>query len=367
MEPAEELGELRDRFERFVREAGAGASTLYARLSATAAADPVALELLAAAPDERQRRPNLLFAAVHDVLLEDATHRLARYYPTVGGDRVPDGGADEAFRSFLRERRTDVMRRVTGRSTQTNEVGRCAALWPALRVVADRLGGPVVLVEAGSSAGLLLHLDRYRYHLGGHYPGAADSPVVIAPAVLGAAPPAGGDPDIVRRIGIDLSPLDVADPADARWLQACVWPEHVERLAQLRGALEVAAGHDDVETVVGELATALPRVLAEIPAGRLPVVFHSAALAFLDAAGRRAFADTLADEGERRDLAWISLEGPFVEPFVELAEGADPPPEELAFLLGLSVWRSGVREDVLLGRSHPHGRRLQWLAPPTGG
>lgn len=368
MQPDERLGELRDRLERFVHEASAGGSPLYERLSAAAARDEVALELLASAPDERQRRANLLFAAVHDVLLEDPSHPLARYYPSVGGHRPPEDGAEETFRCLLRDRHDELMRRVTNRATQTNEVARCAALWPALRRVAERLGGPIVLVEAGSSAGLLLHLDRYRYDLGGAYPGPASSPVVIAPDVVGPPPPAGGDPDVVRRIGIDRSPLDPADPADARWLQACVWPEHTGRLAQLRAALEVAREHDDVETVAGDLLATLPGVLGDLPDDVVPVVFHSAALAYLDAEGRGTVLDTLADAGRRRDLAWISLEGPFLPPFADLAERDPQDGEvEVAFLLGLSVWRGGAREDALLGRSHPHGRWLQWLAPAEGG
>lgn len=367
MEPDERLGELRERFSRFAREARAGDSPLYERLSGAAAQDHVTLELLASAPDERQRRPNLLFAAVHDLLLEDATVPLARYYRSVGGHRTPDDGADEAFRSFLRDRRDEVVRRVSRHSTQTNEVGRCAALWPALRLAAERLGGPIALVEPGCSAGLLLHLDRYRYDLGGSYAGRASSPVGIAPELLGAPPPAGADPDIVRRIGIDLSPLDPADPGDGRWLQACVWPEHTERLAQLRTALEVAREHDDVETVAGDLLEMLPGVLGDLPDGCLPVVFHSAALAYLDASGRDTVIDTLANVGQRRDLAWIALEAPFVPPFADLAERAALPAGEIAFLLGLSMWRGGTREDVLLGCSHPHGRWLQWLGPPAGG
>ena len=64
------------------------------------------------------------------------------------------------------------------RSTQTNEVGRCATFLPVLGLVAGEVG-PLALVDVGSSGGLTLLLDRYecRYEPGGAVGGP--SPVVL--------------------------------------------------------------------------------------------------------------------------------------------------------------------------------------------
>jgi hypothetical protein len=51
-------------------------------------------------------------------------------------------------------------------------------------------------------------------------------------------------PQIVRRAGLDLNPLDAADPAAAAWLETLVWSEQtdrLDRLARLRAALNIAA------------------------------------------------------------------------------------------------------------------------------
>ena len=69
---------------------------------------------------------------------------------------------------------------VATRTTQTNEVGRCLALVPALAEVARATGGPLSLLEVGCSAGLNLRFDRYRL-------GYGDPPAVGGRPGLGAA------------------------------------------------------------------------------------------------------------------------------------------------------------------------------------
>jgi hypothetical protein len=220
----------------------------------------------------------------------------------------------------------------------------------------------VTLVELGASAGLLLHLDRFAYRFAGRSTGPADSPVVVTAALRGAAPPLAPAPPVLGRLGLDLAPLDPSDPTDAAWLRACVWPEATARLARLDAALELARAHLDVRLVPGDLVERLPDLLAEVPADTVPCVLHSATLAYLGAEARDAVAAILAAAGRRRDLAVLSLEGPFVPPFPTLsAEAPERAPDEEHFLLGATVWRGGERDDRLLARAHPHGAWLQWL------
>ncbi len=40
--------------------------------------------------------------------------------------------------------------------------------------------------------------------------------------------------------GIDLNPLNLNDEGDVAWLDALIWPEHADRRARLRSAVEVA-------------------------------------------------------------------------------------------------------------------------------
>ena len=362
MRADEQQGAMVARFRRFAQEAG-DRSPLYAWVSDAIARDAEIVSLLAQAPPA-QRRPNLLFAAVHDVLLCGLDHPLAAYYPSVGGTQPAQPAAVEAFRDLVAACRDEVVERVMTRSTQTNEPGRCAALRAALAHAAPWVARPTVLVELGSSAGLLLHLDRYRYCFGDVSAGPADSEVTIAPQLRRGSPGPPSIPLISRRVGIDLHPLDPGDPDDARWLKACVWPEERARLRRLDAALAVAAGHADVEHVTGDILAELAPVVRTVDPEAAVAVLHCATLAYLDQEQRVRIERDLDALGRERDLVRVCLEGDFVEPFATMeSDLPEADPAEERFLLGLTTWAGGGRRDELLGRVQPHGAWLEWHGP----
>ncbi|HEV7232651.1 MAG TPA: DUF2332 family protein, partial [Sphingorhabdus sp.] len=64
---------------------------------------------------------------------------------------------------------------------QTNEAGRSASFVSALHWLASRIAPVFELNEIGSSAGVNLLIDRYRYDLDGVTSGPTDAPVTIRP------------------------------------------------------------------------------------------------------------------------------------------------------------------------------------------
>jgi hypothetical protein len=279
-------------------------------------------------------QPNLFLAAVQ--LL-------------TGPERMPRTAA--ALRRMLDARGEEVAAVMRARRTQTNEVGRCAVLLPALPP------GPLALVEVGASAGLCLLLDRFHYAFGDTRLGPATSPVHLRCAVTGPAPLPSALPAIVWRRGLDREPLDARDGEAARWLLACVWADHPERRRRLEGALALARARPPAVRT-GDLVDDLPGLLAEAPADARLVVFHSAVLAYVAPERRAAFAEVLARASARRDVVWISNEAPGLVP--ELA-GLGPPPAPGRFLLGRTWLTARHRRDELLGVAHPHGAELTWV------
>src|SRR5271169_44949 len=229
-EPTAALAEL---WTAFAESNCRGYSPLYERISLAVAADRDVLELVRQAPPHAHLPP-LLLAAVHDLLLAGLAHPLADIY---AGRSDADAGA--AFLDVCRARRDEIAGLLATRRIQTNECGRSAVIGPGLTWIAAALHAPLALVDVGASAGLNLLCDRYRldYGLLGAT-GPTDSPVRIACDVVGGHPPiAHRLPELVERVGIDRDPVDLADPDDARWQLACVWPDtgRLERTAAAIG------------------------------------------------------------------------------------------------------------------------------------
>jgi uncharacterized protein DUF2332 len=231
-------------YRRFARVEASGESPTYERLALAVARDDGALALLGAVAP-RCRQPNLLFGALRllGVPLDDPSWALG----------------------WLRAHPESVLEVLRTRRTQTNEVGRCALHVPVLAALPQ----PLALVEVGASAGLCLLPDRWRYHYTG--PGVARTvgagPVTVACTVDGPVPLPPAPPVIAWRAGLDLHPVDAADPDARRWLRCLVWPEHRDRATRLDSALRVAAAAAP-RIARGHLVDDLPALLRQTPAER---------------------------------------------------------------------------------------------------
>jgi len=327
----------------------AGASPLYQRLANAAADDPEVVGLLLpAAP--RDRMPHLLFAAVQYLLAGDGIGMLDAF----GSEPYA------TFRSWCLDHRPELESLAARRVIQTNEVGRCAASLPTLASVAAWTGSPLAIVEVGTSAGLNLLLDRYRYVFGpGREMGPSDSDVVLQPRIEGAAPPPMAMPEIVFRMGLDRQPEDVTDGDAMRWLRACIWPEQQWRAELFDRAVE-AARRDPPTIVQGDVFDTLGDVVRQAPADATLCVLHTAFINYVPEPDR--FADLLTRLGAERPLWRVSGEPPGLVP--GLASTA-PVPERsggIHFLYGAQPVGDASHAPAVLARAGTHGAWLEWLA-----
>ena len=258
--------------------------------------------------------------------------------------------SDSGLRTFVKKHGGEVRAVMHARRTQTNEVGRCAVLLPALPA------GPLALVEVGASAGLCLLFERYHYDFGSTRLGAVSSRTHLRCTTTGPVPLPPALPRIVWRRGLDLKPIDVHDDDAVRWLLACVWPEHRERRRRLEGAIEMARADPPVVRP-GDLVDDLPALLAEAPHDAQLVVFHSAVLSYVSRERRQAFAAVLAHASRRRDIIWLANEAAGVVP--ELIAPAIS--SSLRFVLGRTRCATGRRRSEVLALAHPHGAELAWV------
>lgn len=231
---------------------------------------------------------------------------------------------------------------------QTNEVARSNAILGGCLCVAAATGKPLEVLEIGSSAGLNLAFDRYRYDLGGGRAwGAPDAAVRIAARWEGDPPPLDAPLMVARRAGCDLAPLDPAAPRDRERLLSYVWPDQSERIARTVAALGLAA--EDARHV--ERADAASWIEARLgepaPTGHARVIFHTIVWQYLPRATRERIEAAIGAAGRAATvdtpLAWLTVE-------------ADGRTDSAA--IGLTLWPSGA--GIRLGRADFHGRWTRW-------
>jgi len=312
-----------ERYRRFAREV-LGRSPTYAVLAEAVADNEQVLAFLDALPLAK-RQPNLLFAA-------------ARYLLGAPADI-------DALRGLVRDRANELAAVMRARSTQTNEAARCATLLPALVGLAE----PLALLEVGAAAGLTLLLDRYSYNYAGHHlPGVDPQAPTLACQPRGPVPLPERLPTVAWRAGLDLNPLDAANPDGAKWLECLLWPGEGDREARLRDALVVARRHQP-PVHRGDLVDDLARVAASAPSHATLVVYHSAVLAYVDADKRRAFELAVRD----LNAVWLSNEAPGVVPL----PAAPPPHPDRAD--SFTLIRNGIE---LLAFTDSQGTWIDWVS-----
>ena len=351
---------LRELFIAFDEDEGQRVP-MYGRVCRAAADDPEVLELLHDAP-KGQRRPILLLAALHDLVLEHPEAPAARWFPSVTGRAVPPGDTWPEVRATLIDHADRIRHVVATRSTQTNEVNRSALWAAAVPWAAADVDAPVAVVELGASAGLNLGFDRYFVDFGsGDTVGPVDAAVRLECIVRSGRRPALPMPQIVDRLGVDLEPVDLADPVRHRWLRACLWPEQTERVTRFDAAVAVTLA-DPPTIAAGDAVDELPDAVERLADDAHVVVMWSWFLTYLSRERRRALDGALDLIGRRRPLTLLSAEASGVhEAFVDPGLPGDDP-AEFRSVVGASRWRDGRRDDRVIARCHAHLRWLDWMA-----
>jgi hypothetical protein len=231
---------------------------------------------------------------------------------------------------------------------QTNEAGRSSSFIAAmLWLAAQGLPAGFDCLEIGSSAGINLMIDRYRYDLGGVVVGPDEPVMAFTPEWRGAPPPPG--PIAFASLkGCDVSPLDLTNPEQALRLKAYVWPEHAVRFERLEAA--IAAAHQRKPDLVKMRAADFVEQQLALPQaeGTTRVLMHSIVWQYLPADEKQRITEAMEAAGARatpgKALAWIALEANR---------------ELLAHGLTLRSW-PGDGEPTLIAAAHAHGAWIDW-------
>jgi len=330
----------------------AGESPFYGELTERMRDDVAAggpsWELLAPYADEPRTEyfPLRALAGVHLEVLSGELPDLAGHYPSTGGD----GDAAAAWplvREALAARDPAVIAELR-HPLQTNETSRCGALAGGFHLIAARSGLPMRILELGSSAGLNLHFDSYRYEAGGMAAGPADSPIRFVDYWRQGVPPLAAPIEVRERRGCDLAPIDSTTEAGRLELLSFVMPDDRARFETLEAAIGIARRRP----VAVDRASAddwLDARLAEPAPEAAIVVFHSVFWIYPPQSVLDRILATLADAGGEATpdapLHWLRYEGG------DSVGQCD---------LRLTSWPGG--DEELLGHGRYHYAPVTWLA-----
>ncbi len=370
---------LPDHFRGFAVVVERDGGTTYPVICRAVADQPDVLALLHGAPLP-QRRPLLLLAAVHYLLLSGAEHPLAAHYDTVAQVLGPDASRDAPardvaadFMDFCHTHRSELEALIATRCTQTNEVGRCTGLLPGLCHVAALHGWaePISLLDLGTSAGLNLLFDEYAYTYRAQSDGATSMAAGTAGSAVALECEVRDDltrlpdlriPVVVERVGLDLSPIDPFSDDAALWLLACQWPDNPVRFGNLRAALDnVRVSPHPPRLEQGDMVADVARVAGTMAGDHPLVVFHSWVAAYLDETQQRALVAAVRGLEAARPVHHLYCESPFETPGLPTPPSPVPRdgPDLATTLVHLGP---GGADPVRLADTHPHGYWIRWWA-----
>ena len=327
-------------------------STFADRLNESTAAGTRILSWTGDPSSQGDALPLRVCGALHSLARSKLEPELIELYPNAAHQTLPN--QDDLWRVVqgVLERNSQHFENYLATAPQTNEVGRSAVLMCGFLEIATRFDLPLHLYEIGSSAGLNLIADRYRYRFGHVEWGDPHAELVMQPQWQGPAPPVDAHLRVAQRRGCDVAPLDITGAAEQARLVSYVWADQTDRLQRLEAAIKTALRHRPSL----ERMEAADWVEQRIPAasvgpGQVRVLFHSIVWRYFSPDTQRRIETHMERCGAlARDdtpLAWLRFE------LIDAAPGA---------ALTLKTWPGG--EESLLALVQPHGRSINYR-PPT--
>ncbi|WP_282139432.1 DUF2332 domain-containing protein [Cytobacillus oceanisediminis] len=297
---------LATRFKTFGQYECHGSSGLYEFLSYKIAEDEELLVLASEARDG-QPVPNLFLGAIHYLLLSGKEHELKEYYSSLVENPRNPLESFQSFKDFCRLNSQEIKEIVKAKLVQTNEVRRCAYLYPVFAWIFQQTEKPLALIEIGTSAGLQLLWDKYCYTYGIEETfGNPASNVQLSSEIKGGHVPIIPPemPPVASRTGVDLHINDLNNGEDFLWLKSLIWPEHQERRTLFEKAAQCVK-ENPISLIEGDGVELLPSLIEGIPDEHTNCVFHTHVANQMPADVKENLLGKIKASGQSRDIFHI--------------------------------------------------------------
>ncbi|GAA0611429.1 DUF2332 domain-containing protein [Virgibacillus siamensis] len=330
------------KFEDFAVLECEGSSDLYKNLSLQIAKDNELLNLCLHAR-EGQPIPNLLFGAVHYLLLQGRKHPLREFYPSLVTAPRNERNAFPYFKNFCIRYAEEIKFILKNKLVQTNEVQRCAYLYPVFCTIYQQTKRPLALIEIGSSAGLQLLWDHYSYSYNNSkiYGNRASIVQLTSeiregniPTNLSVIPP------VNFRLGVDIHISDLTNEMEYLWLKALIWPEHKERQEIFETSVKQLRLNPP-QLREGDGVTLLPKIVGHIPDDSIICIYHTHVANQMPDSTKHELIKNVQKIGSRRDTFHI---------YNNMEDRK----------LHVDSYMKGSLQERTMGETDGHGRWFDW-------
>ncbi|MFJ7738687.1 DUF2332 domain-containing protein [Lysinibacillus sp. NPDC097287] len=330
-------------FTNFAENECKGSSVLYEHFALEISKDNELLDLCTNAR-KGQPVPNLLFGAVHFLLLKGSEHILKEFYPSLVSNPKPPSESYEYFKDFCLLNIKEIIQILQTKLVQTNEVRRCAYLYPVFSFIYEKTKKPLALIEIGTSAGLQLLWDKYSYTINNKdLVGNLDSTLQISTVCIGDELPflKPTSPPVSTRIGIDLNIVDLTNEEELLWLKALIWPEHKERLILLEQAANYVIDAS-IQFVEGDGVALLNTFVDKIAMDQTICIYHTHVANQMPIETRKSLLDIIESIGKNKDVFHIynNIQDKY---------------------LHLDYYINGLEHTQTIAETDGHGRWFKWL------
>ncbi|NHM30954.1 DUF2332 domain-containing protein [Neobacillus terrae] len=335
--------EISQKFLNFAENECKGSSHLYEYLSLKIAKDEQILDLCTYSRSG-QPVPNLLFGAVHYLLLKGMEHYLKGFYPSIDGARMPEG-AFPYFKDFCLKYENEIISLLQTKLVQTNEVRRCAYLYPVFCFIFKKTKKPLAIFEIGTSAGLQLLWDKYSYSYTNYEEvvGNKSSKLHLASELKGENLPFINQtpPPVASRIGFDINAVDLTDENERLWLKSLIWPEHKERLMMFEKAASCFLDNP-VSLIEGDGVTLLNKYAEKVSLENTVCIYHTHVANQMSAETKVLLLNKVDSIGKKRDVFHIynNIQDKY---------------------LHLDYYIKGVMHEHTIAETDGHGRWFRWM------
>ncbi|MGD6816364.1 DUF2332 domain-containing protein [Metabacillus sp. 113a] len=334
---------LSQKFTNFAKNECKDSSGLYEFLALEIAKDNELLELCTNARNG-QPVPNLLFGAVHYLLLKGYNHKLKDFYPSIVIEAKPPSQSFEYFKEFCIINKNELIQLLQTKLVQTNEVRRCAYLYPLFCLIYEQTKKPLALIEIGTSAGLQLLWDKYSYSYNtNEVVGNKQSRLHITSELKGETTlyPFLAPPPVATRVGIDLNTVDLTDEEEYLWLKSLIWTEHKERLMMFERAASYIK-ECPVQLVEGDGVSLLSEIVNSVSNESTVCIFHTHVANQMPIETRKQLLSIVESLGKDRDVFHI----------YNNIQDRD---------LHLDFYLNGVEHKQTVAETEGHGKWFKWL------